>query len=84
MMDVSDKLEVIQAGEEEVAKCPMHIETDANTETIQNIYDTLQSTAGDEKYGLREIGSDEITHIKEVLKDMRSVLMEELDNGIPE
>jgi len=84
MMDVSDKLEVIQAGEEEVAKCPMHIETDANTEIIQNIYDTLQSTARDEKYGLREIGSDEITHIKEVLKDMRSVLMEELDNGIPE
>jgi len=83
-MGFPDEFEVTQPEEEQISRCPMHSETDANTEVMQSAYDTLQSAAGDEKYGLREIGSDEITHIKDVLKDMRSVLMDELDNGIPE
>lgn len=70
--------------EAEIAVAPAPSGTDRNTEVLQNVFETLKSAVGDEKYGLREIGSDEVAHIKDVLLDMRSVLMDELDNGIPE
>jgi len=70
--------------EAEIAVAPAPSGADGNTEVLQNVFETLKSAVGDEKYGLREIGSDEVAHIKDVLLDMRSVLMDELDNGIPE
>ena len=55
---------------------------DENTEILQNAYDKLKAFAGDEKYGLREVAPNEVDHIKDILKDMRFVLMDELDNGM--
>ena len=83
-MNFPDEFKVTQAEEEEIAVAPAPTGTDGNTEVLQNVFETLKSAVGDEKYGLREIGSDEVAHIKDVLLDMRSVLMDELDNGIPE
>lgn len=57
-------------------------ENGGNTLKLEKIYNSLKSVAGDEKYGLRAIGPDEVIHIKNVLTDMRSILMDELENGI--
>mmetsp|Transcript_814 Transcript_814/g.1409 ORF Transcript_814/g.1409 Transcript_814/m.1409 type:complete len:719 (+) Transcript_814:202-2358(+) len=53
-----------------------------NTLKLEKIYNSLKSVSGDGKYGLRAIDPDEATHIKDVLIDMRSILMDELENGI--
>lgn len=53
-----------------------------NNLKLEKIYNSLKAVAGDEKYGLRAINPEEVTHIKEVLTDMRGILMDELENGI--
>jgi hypothetical protein len=82
-MDFPNTYKVTKPDEEEIVVAPVASGTDENTDALQEVYNILKSVAGDEKYGLREIGPDEVSHIKDVLKDMRGVLMDELDNGIP-
>lgn len=53
-----------------------------NAQVLQKAYDALKSIAGDEKYGLRDVRPSEVSSIKDILLDMRAVLMDELDNGI--
>ncbi len=55
---------------------------DSNTSSLKGVYEGLKSFAGDQKYGLRDVKAEEVTHIKDLLADMRSVLMDELENGI--
>jgi hypothetical protein len=56
--------------------------TGKNAQVLQKAYDAMKSIAGDEKYGLRDVRPSEVSSIKDILMDMRSVLMDELDNGI--
>lgn len=53
-----------------------------NAQILQNAYESLKSIAGDEKYGMRDIRPGEVSSIKDILMDLRDVLMDELDNGI--
>jgi len=57
----------------------------SNTDTLQNAYDALKATEGDGKFGLKKgISDSELTSVSDLLIDVRKVLMEELDGGIPE
>lgn len=72
--------------DEPVAAKPVSVKsdgTDENTKILQGVYDKLKNVAGDGKYGLRDIEPDEVSSIKDALLDMRGVMMDELDNGIP-
>jgi len=56
-----------------------------NTARLQEAYDTLKASEGGGKFGLKKgISEREISHVSEVLSNMRTVIMEELDTGIPE
>ncbi len=81
-MDFPDTYKVTQPEEDEQVNAATS-DVDENTAILQNVYDTLKSFAGEEKYGLRQINANEVTHIKDILHDMRGVIMDELDNGIP-
>lgn len=85
-MDFPDTYKVTIPEEEEqsvAAPAPVASDSDENTISLQNAYDTLKTFVGEEKYGLREIDSNEVSHIKDILHDLRGVIMDELDNGIP-
>lgn len=56
---------------------------DSNSAALQDIYETLKSVAGDQKFGLGNVSSDDTSNIKDALIEMRGLLMDELDNGIP-
>jgi hypothetical protein len=56
---------------------------DVNTELLAKVYESLKAISGDEKFGIRDVSTEEISDIRESLIDMREVLMEELDSGIP-
>jgi len=57
----------------------------SNTARLQDAYDTLKASEGGGKFGLKKgISGSEISHVSEVLSDMRTLIMEELDTGIPE
>jgi hypothetical protein len=85
-MDFPDTYKVTIPEEEDqsvAAPAPVASDSDENTISLQNAYDTLKTFVGEEKYGLREIDSNEVSHIKDILHDLRGVIMDELDNGIP-
>jgi hypothetical protein len=71
--------EEFKVAESKATSVPM---SGKNAQVLQNAYDALKSIAGDEKYGLRDIRPSEVSSIKDILLDMRTVLMDELDNGI--
>lgn len=53
---------------------------DENTEALRKAYEALKANAGDGKYGIKKgITEGEISHVSDVLKEMRSVLMTELE-----
>lgn len=54
--------------------------SDPNYDSLQKVYDSVKSISGKGKYGLRDLAADEIAHIKDVLMDMRGILMEELNS----
>ncbi|CAB9527011.1 expressed unknown protein [Seminavis robusta] len=58
---------------------------DENSKVLESIYDKLQAAAGDGKLGLREdLTSEEATDLADSIAEMRAILMQELDTGIPE
>jgi len=79
-----------QKEETVVEEVPVVVETVetatlGNTETLQKAYDALKATEGDGKFGLKKgISDGELSTVSDLLIDMRKVLMEELDTGIPE
>lgn len=56
-----------------------NIEIEDNTSKLTEIYEGLKGIQGSEKYGLRELESGEASHVSVVLKEMRGILMEELE-----
>lgn len=56
---------------------------DSNSAALKDIYKTLKSVAGDQKFGLGNVSSDDASNIKDALVEMRGLLMDELDSGIP-
>eukprot|EP00566_Odontella_aurita_P008864 CAMPEP_0113574854 /NCGR_PEP_ID=MMETSP0015_2-20120614/27369_1 /TAXON_ID=2838 /ORGANISM="Odontella" /LENGTH=850 /DNA_ID=CAMNT_0000478019 /DNA_START=262 /DNA_END=2815 /DNA_ORIENTATION=- /assembly_acc=CAM_ASM_000160 len=56
---------------------------DPNTALLRGAYETLQSLAGEEKFGLKDLGGDEAAKLGDALVDARGVLLEELEKGIP-
>lgn len=58
--------------------------TDSNSRYLEKVFGMLQSAAGSGKMGLREdLTSTEAQELSEAILDMRSLLLEELDSGIP-
>jgi hypothetical protein len=43
----------------------------------------LEASSGDEKFGLKPLSSDEAVDLANKLVDMKAMLIEELDTGIP-
>lgn len=59
--------------------------TDSNSKVLQSVYDQIQAVSGGGKYGLKEgMTADEAKALIDGIQDMRGVMMEELDSGIPE
>jgi len=56
---------------------------DSNSAALQDVYETLKSVSGDQKFGLGNVSSDDASNIKDALIEMRGLLMDELDSGIP-
>mmetsp|Transcript_7875 Transcript_7875/g.19660 ORF Transcript_7875/g.19660 Transcript_7875/m.19660 type:complete len:143 (-) Transcript_7875:58-486(-) len=57
---------------------------DPNTIALDKVYDSVQSAHGDGKFGARnDITPEEASQLADQLIEMRTVLMEELDAGIP-
>lgn len=48
------------------------------------VYDSLSAASGGGKFGLGPISAGEASDIVDLVMDMRSILMEELDSGIPD
>mmetsp|Transcript_7878 Transcript_7878/g.19669 ORF Transcript_7878/g.19669 Transcript_7878/m.19669 type:complete len:139 (-) Transcript_7878:134-550(-) len=58
---------------------------DPNTVALDKVYDSVQSAHGDGKFGVRDdITPEEASQLADQLIEMRTMLMEELDAGIPE
>ena len=61
------------------------IELDRNSKALEKLYDIVQSASGDGKLGLRsDLTADEASALADELVGMRSILMGELEAGIPE
>ena len=60
------------------------VELDRNSKALEQLYEKVQSAAGDGKLGLRsDITPDEASALVDDLVGMRKILMEELEAGIP-
>ncbi|CAJ1949504.1 unnamed protein product [Cylindrotheca closterium] len=60
------------------------IESDANSKKLQKIYDQVKAASGNGSLGLRsDLTSSEASDLADSLVEMRSVLMKELNEGIP-
>ena len=59
--------------------------TDRNSKALNEIYQKVSNAAGDGRLGLRsDLTSQEAAELADGLMDMRAILMEELDAGIPD
>lgn len=59
-------------------------ELDGNSKILEKIYQDLKAAAGDGKLGLKpNLTAGEASNLSNSLLDMRAILMEELDAGIP-
>ena len=56
---------------------------DANTKQLREIQSKLKAAAGEGKFGLKVLSKEEASSLGDALVDMRTILMEELDAGIP-
>ena len=56
---------------------------DANTKQLREIRSKLTAVSGGEKFGLKNLSGEEASSLADALVDMRTILMEELDAGIP-
>lgn len=57
---------------------------DSNSALLRKVYDALGNASGDGKFGLGPITSEEASNLAGLVYEMRDVLMEELETGIPE
>jgi hypothetical protein len=58
---------------------------DSNSKTLQEIYNKVKAAAGDGSLGLRsDLSSAEAAELVDELAEMRGILMDELDAGIPD
>ena len=57
--------------------------TDDNSIFLQTVYNSLEASMGDEKFGLKRLSSDEAVDLANKVVDMKAMLIEELDTGIP-
>jgi hypothetical protein len=71
--------------EQPVARAPSaNTELDGNSKILEQIYQELKAAAGNGKLGLRpDLTAEEAANLSNSLLDMRAILMEELDAGIP-
>lgn len=51
-----------------------------NRARLQKAYDTLKAVAGGEKFGLRNVNTEEINKARQVVVDMKEILMDELES----
>lgn len=59
--------------------------TDSNSKALEEIYEKIELASGDGRLGLRsDLTAGEATDLADQLVNMRSVLMEEMDSGIPQ
>jgi hypothetical protein len=56
---------------------------DVNTKQLREIRRKLTAVSGGEKFGLKILSGEEASSLADALVDMRTILMEELDAGIP-
>ena len=66
------------------AAAPSFSGNDANSDLLNAIYDKLQSAGGDGRMGLRpDLSADEAVDLADAISDLRAILVDELDSGIP-
>lgn len=59
--------------------------TDPNSKALDSIYNKMKAAAGNGSLGLRsDLTSSEASELADQLAEMRGILMEELDSGIPD
>ncbi len=59
--------------------------TDRNSKALNEIYDKVKAASGEGRLGLRsDLSSEEASQLADGLMEMRGILMEELDAGIPD
>jgi len=68
-----------------VSPSPVLMGLDENSRALEKIYEKFQSASGDGKLGLRsDLTAGEALELADELVDMRGILMEELEAGIPD
>jgi hypothetical protein len=75
-----------QLSPEAVAASPAPVfpPTDPNSKILEDVYNKMKAAAGDGSLGLRsDLTSEDASALADKLVEMRAVLMEELDTGIP-
>lgn len=71
-------------GAEEEVEIPASMEPDANSKALEAIYNKLKSASGNGSLGLRsDLTSGEAAALIADISEMRSVLLQELEEGIP-
>jgi hypothetical protein len=77
-------VEQVAQEEEPETSLSASIGADANTVVLENIYNKIEAAAGKGKFGLREdLTAEEASELADSIAEMRSIMMEELNNGIP-
>ena len=62
-----------------------NIGADANSKVLEEIYSEIKSASGDGRLGLKsDLSQDDASRVANKIEEMRSLLMEELDAGIPD
>mmetsp|Transcript_37886 Transcript_37886/g.42436 ORF Transcript_37886/g.42436 Transcript_37886/m.42436 type:complete len:673 (+) Transcript_37886:87-2105(+) len=68
-----------------VSQLPQATAADLNSKALEHIYEKVKAASGDGNLGLRnDLTAAEATELADQLVDMRGILMEELDSGIPD
>ena len=63
----------------------MNMGTDANSKVLEEIYNEIKSASGDGRLGLKKnMSQEDASRVANSLEDMRSLLMQELETGIPD
>jgi len=68
-----------------VSQLPQATAVDLNSKALKDIYEKVKAASGDGNLGLRnDLTAAEATDLADQLVEMRSILMEEIDSGIPD
>jgi len=63
---------------------PMYSGRDVNSQFFEQVYSKLEAAAGDGKMGLKkDLSAEEAAELADSIAQMRSMLVDELQNGIP-